>query len=161
MAQDNIHDAPLEPPRGMYPARLDDRGRIKLPVQFQQYLAALPEKTVFVTSLDRRIARIYPISEWREAEKFFAGFNSNRSLARAAWFNANDLGSEAEMDAQGRLLFSPELRRELQIENQPVHIYGVKRHLEVLSESLYQEQRRLGAQVTPEQIDALEAADLP
>ena len=41
-------------PRGMYPGRLDDSGRVKLPAKFQQYLAALPEKTLFVTSLDRR-----------------------------------------------------------------------------------------------------------
>ena len=41
---------PLEPPRGIYPARLDDKGRLKLPVQFQQYLAAFPEKKLFVAS---------------------------------------------------------------------------------------------------------------
>ena len=29
---------------GMYPARLDEKGRLKLPVEFQRYLGGLPEK---------------------------------------------------------------------------------------------------------------------
>ena len=44
-----------EPPNGMYPARVDDKGRLKLPVGFQEYISGLPEKKLFVTSLDRRI----------------------------------------------------------------------------------------------------------
>jgi MraZ protein len=55
----------VEPPRGMYPARLDDKGRVKLPTSFQQFFGALREKKLFVTSLDRRIAQIYPMVVWR------------------------------------------------------------------------------------------------
>ena len=29
--------AMVEPPRGMYPARVDDKGRLKLPVGFQDF----------------------------------------------------------------------------------------------------------------------------
>ena len=57
----------LEPPDGMYPARMDDRGRVKLPAAFQEYLNSLDDKKLFVTSLDRRIAQIYPIRAWRGA----------------------------------------------------------------------------------------------
>jgi len=46
----------------MYPARVDDKGRLKLPVGFQQYFAGLQEKKLFVTSLDRRIGQIYSIA---------------------------------------------------------------------------------------------------
>ena len=98
----------FEPPNGMYPARVDDKGRLKLPVGFQQYFAGLPEKKLFVTSLDRRIGNIYLNSVWRKNQQFFS---ENRGLAaesKRIAFNAQDLGSDSEMDAQGRILYPNE-----------------------------------------------------
>src|SRR5579863_10592220 len=132
----------VEPPRGMYPSRLDDKGRLKLPAAFQQYFSALREKKLYVTSLDRRTAQIYPMEVWRGNEKFFENYRDDVRLARHVAFNAADLGSETEMDAQGRILFSPELRRELGIEDKPVHLYAYKGHIEVLSEEIYQERKQ-------------------
>ena len=150
----------VEPPRGMYPARLDDRGRVKLPVSFQQFFAALREKKLFVTSLDRRIAQIYPIAVWRENEKFFDTYHDDPKLARNVAFNAADLGAESEMDAQGRILFPPELRRELGIEDQPVKLFAYRGRIEVLSERIYHERRQEAAQTAADDIARLEAAGL-
>lgn len=150
----------VEPPRGMYPARLDDKGRLKLPAGFQQFFAALREKKLFVTSLDRRIAQIYPMAVWRENEKFFDSYREDPRIARNVAFNAADLGSESEMDAQGRILFSPELRRELGIENQPVKLFAYKSRIEVLSEKLYEERKREAAQTAADDVSKLEAAGL-
>jgi MraZ protein len=150
----------VEPPRGIFPSRLDDKGRIKLPVAFQQFLNALREKKVFCTSLDRRIAQIYPIAVWRENEKFFENYRDDPRIARMVAFNANDLGGEAEMDSQGRISFPPELRRELGIENQPVRIFFHKGRIEVLSEAIYEERRQQALQMTVEDLAKLEAAGL-
>ena len=150
----------VEPPRGMYPARLDDRGRVKLPVSFQQFFAALREKRLFVTSLDRRIAQIYPIAVWRENEKFFDTYREDPKLARNVAFNAADLGAESEMDAQGRILFPPELRRELGIEDQPVRLFAYRGRIEVLSDTIYQERRQEAAQTAADDVARLEAAGL-
>ncbi len=150
----------VEPPRGMYPARLDDKGRVKLPAAFQQFFGALREKKLFVTSLDRRIAQIYPIAVWRENEKFFDTYRDDPRLARNVAFNAADLGAESEMDAQGRILFSPELRRELGIENQPVRLFAYKGRIEVLSEKIYEERKREAAQTAADDLAKLEAAGL-
>src|SRR5262245_3497091 len=100
-----------EAPRGMYPGRLDEKGRMKLPVPFQEYFGSLAEKKLFITSLDRRTAQIYTMEAWRRNEKFFDEYLDDPELAEAAAFTANDLGAEAEMDAQGRLTFPAELRR--------------------------------------------------
>lgn len=151
----------VEPPRGMYPGRLDDKGRLKLPATFAQFFAAHREKTLFVTSLDRRIAQIYTLYKWREAEKFFETYREDPQLARRVAFNAADLGAECEMDNQGRVLFSPELRRELGIEGQPVKIFSYRGRLEVLSEKIYQEMRQNAVQVTTDDLDKLERAGLP
>jgi DNA-binding transcriptional regulator/RsmH inhibitor MraZ len=153
----------IEPPLGMYPARLDDKGRMKLPSVFQEYFAALAyagEKKLFVTSLDRHIAQIYPPAVWRQNVDFFDSYHEDPDLAEKVAFTAADLGSETEMDSQGRITFSPELRRELGIENQPVHLFAYKGHIEVLSEKIYQE-RRDQASLTPRQdVKKLQAAGL-
>ena len=150
----------FEPPNGMYPARVDDKGRLKLPVGFQQYFAGLPEKKLFVTSLDRRIGNIYLNSVWRRNQQFF---NENRGLAaesKRIAFNAQDLGADSEMDAQGRILLPPEMRRELGIENQSVRLFAYKGHIQILSETIYAEQKRLATASAESDLETLDGAGL-
>jgi DNA-binding transcriptional regulator/RsmH inhibitor MraZ len=97
---------------------------------------------------------------WRQNEKFFEAYRDNPRLAKNVSFNANDLGAESEMDNQGRVLFSPELRRELAIENGQVRLYAYKGRIEVLSEAIYEERRRQAAETATADVEALEAAGL-
>ncbi len=144
----------------MYPCRLDDKGRLKLPAPFQQYFAGLPEKKLFVTSLDRRIAQIYPIAVWRENEKFFDTYRENPEAADEIAFIAADLGADAEADAQGRVLFNPELRRELDLESQALHMYSYKGRVQILTEAQYQERRQRSSKAASENVALLERAGL-
>jgi MraZ protein len=132
----------IEPPDGMYPSRMDDRGRVKLPAAFKEYLEKFENKRLFVTSLDRRIAQVYPIVLWKQTKKFLENFSQDPEAAENLAFNAADLGAETEMDAQARVLFSPELRRELALEDQPVHLYAFGGHIEVLNQAVYEERKR-------------------
>jgi DNA-binding transcriptional regulator/RsmH inhibitor MraZ len=144
----------------MYNGRLDDKGRMKLAAELVQYFAALPEKKLFVTSLDRRTAQIYPISAWRSNEQFFQEYREDPTLARKIAFNAADLGSETEVDSQGRLLFSPDLRRELGLENQTLHLYARRKHIEVLSEKQYEDLKNEATGTTPDEVGRLETAGM-
>ena len=144
----------------MYPARVDDKGRLKLPVGFQEYFTGLPEKKLFVTSLDRRIGQIYPIANWREAKKFLYGQKENSQAARRIAFNAQDLGADSEMDNQGRVLLPPEMRRELGIENQSVRLFHYKGRIEILNETIYQERKREAAGSAEADLETLEGAGL-
>ena len=112
MAEDDLPEAvaPVELPRGRYAGRLDDKGRLKLPATFQHFFSNLPEKKLYLTSLDRSIAQLYPIAAWRENEEFFSSFRANPAAARNIAFNASDLGADVEMDAQGRITVHPDLR---------------------------------------------------
>jgi len=150
----------VEAPRGMYPGRLDDKGRLKLPATFQQYFSSLGERKLFVTSVNRRIAQIYPMAVWKENEKFFESFRANPAAARRIAFNANDLGAEAEMDAQGRITFNPDLRRELNLEGQELHLFAYKGRVEVLNEALYLEWKQDAMKSAAEDQDLLETAGL-
>jgi MraZ protein len=153
-------DPQNEPPNGMYPARVDDKGRLKLPVGFQQYFAGLPEKKLFVTSLDRRIGQIYPIANWRETKKFLYGQTENSKPAARIAFNAQDLGADSEMDNQGRVLLPPEMRRELGIENQSVRLFHYKGRIEILSEPIYQERKVRATASATADLETLEGAGL-
>jgi MraZ protein len=136
--QENPSPVLLEAPRGTYPARVDDKGRLKLPANFQGYLTSLPEKKLFVTSVDEVTARVYPITVWRANEKLFEEETEFADEAADILFIANRYGSDCEMDAQGRVLFSPELRRKLGLENQPVFLIIRMGVVEVYSEATFQ-----------------------
>lgn len=151
---------PPELPRGRYPGRLDDRGRLKLAAPFIQFFNGLAEKKLYVTSLDRRIAQIYTMTVWRENEKFFESYRENPEAAHNIAFNAADLGAEAEMDAQGRILFNPELRKELDLENQGLHLFSYKGRVQVMTEAMYQERRQRASKAATENLDMLERAGL-
>jgi MraZ protein len=147
-------------PLGMYTTRVDDKGRVKLPVDFQQYFSQLGHAKFFITSLDRCIAQIYPITVWRQNERFLADYREDPEMAGNLAFNAADLGGQADLDAQGRLLFPAELRRELGIENQPIRIYAADERVEVLSEQVYLERKQRAKATGPDAVTKLRKAGL-
>jgi len=151
---------PIELPRGKHSGRLDDKGRLKLPAAFVQFFESLPEKRLFFTSLDRSTGQLYPISEWRANERFFADFHANPGAARNILFNANDLGADVEMDGQGRITVPAALRRELKMEGEDLYLMAAKGHLEILTEERYQARRRLALANTESDLETLEIAGL-
>jgi MraZ protein len=144
----------------MYPGRVDDKGRLKLPVGFQQYFSGLAEKKLFVTSLDRRIGQIYPIAIWRQNKQFLNDYRANPKAVGSIAFNAQDLGADSEMDGQGRVLLPPEMRRELGIENQSVRLFAYKGRIEILSEAIYTERKQKAAASAEADLETLEGAGL-
>jgi MraZ protein len=149
----------VEPPRGMYSAKVDEKGRLKMATDFMPWFNGLSETKLFVTSLDRDIAQIYPMELWRQNEKWFQENHQDPGLAQDLAFNAADLGAEAELDSQGRILLPQELRKELGIENQTVRLYAYKGRIEVLSEKVYQA-RRDATKVTRGDVARAEALGL-
>ena len=155
------HQTPeIEPPEGRYSSRMDDRGRVKLPVAFQRYLEKFEDKRLFVTSLDRRIAVVYPMVLWKQTKKFMENYSADPKAAKHLAFNAADLGAETEMDSQARVLFSPELRRELQMEEQPVHLYAFRGHINVFTQAVYEEDKRAATADPVGDQDKLEQAGM-
>jgi MraZ protein len=120
--EENPQPVRLKPPRGIFPARCDDKGRVKLPASFKAYLEQLGEKDLFVTSFDGRIGRIYTDSAWEKSEKHLSadgdGFERRQWMYRWAMV----YGADSKLDDQGRVLVNPELRRAMGIENQPVKL---------------------------------------
>ena len=151
---------PFEPPNGMYPARVDEKGRVKLPAAFQDFLNSLPEKKLLATSLDRRIGSIYPIAVWRRNKEFFARYKDDPKRLKRVVFNAQDLGADTEMDSQGRVLLSVDLRRELGIEHQTVRVFFHNQRIEIYSEAMYQHMKQDATGTSADDVDRLEGAGL-
>ena len=133
----------VEPPRGFFSAHVDDKGRLKLPVDVQQYLVALGDERFFVTSVDGRTARIYPISVWKGNEKVLEALAmEDPDAADALVFMANDYGAEAKVDPQGRVTLSTDLRRALALENQEVRLDCSQGAINVYSKAEYEARKR-------------------
>jgi MraZ protein len=140
----------------MYLAKTDDKGRLKLPSDFQQYFSDLKVSKLFITSLDRRRGRLYTIPAWRQNEKFLASNQGPAAKRRGIAFNAADLGGQSDVDAQGRVLLPAELRRALDLEGQQVRLYMYNGHVEMLNESVYQSGRAEGDQVSTDDVGEFE-----
>lgn len=137
------------PPRGFYSARVDEKGRLKLPVNFQQYLG---DEKLFVTCLDTRIARLYPISVWQANEKTLAAMTEDPDVAEHIRFVADHYGADSEVDAQGRVLLPTELRRDLKLENQQVWLQCIQDAVSVFSKDVYDEQQRRALENLPDKL---------
>ena len=72
-----------EPPHSIAQASVDEKGRLKLPAEFLEYLEALKVTKVFITTFDQRQARIYPIAVWKVNEALFE--NSADSRRPSGW----------------------------------------------------------------------------
>jgi len=134
---------PVEPPRGFFSAHVDDKGRLKLPVELQQYFTAIGDEKYFVTSVDDRIARIYPISVWKGNEKILEALaTEDPDAAEALAFVANDYGAETKVDPQGRMTLPTDLRRALALENQEVRLDCSQGAINIYSKTEYEERKR-------------------
>ncbi|MBI1788382.1 MAG: hypothetical protein HYR60_12645 [Acidobacteria bacterium] len=149
-----------EPPNGMYTARVDSAGRLKLPVDIERYFAGLPEKKLFVTSLNRRTGQVYPIQAWRANRKFISSYTAEPEVLARVNFNAQHYGADVEMDGQGRILLPPAMRRRLEIENQTVHVFFYNERMEIYSEAIFQEMDQAAEQTSPDDVTTLERAGM-
>lgn len=97
--------------RGNYTARIDPKGRLKIPTVFRNILAKQYGSNFYITSLTGESALIYPLQEWQNIEGRLALLPAMDAHRRRFLDRANYYGQEAAMDLQGRILIHPLLRR--------------------------------------------------
>ena len=127
----------MEPPHSIAQARVDDKGRLKLPAEFLEYLKKLGVDKVFITTVDRELARIYPISVWKANEFLFANAGDLAEVAEDVAYVAKVFGGDSEIDAQGRVLMPAALRRELALESQTVYLDCYNGRINVAGKSVH------------------------
>ena len=122
--------------RGSSPARIDDKGRLKVPTLFRGDIQDHRGPDVFVTSVKGDCVRIYPMSVWLDIERKLSAMPRNhpsrvRFLAAVSYY-----GQPSELDVQGRIVIPPQLRTSASIVGD-VRVFGHIDYLEVWNEELF------------------------
>src|SRR6266705_2846199 len=103
--------------RGNHPTRVDEKGRLKVPAEFKRVIDEKYGAQFYITSLDGKVAQLYPFEEWERIKKKF--------LSRVNYY-----GQVVELDGQGRLLIPQLLRESAEIKGE-VAVTGNLTYLEV------------------------------
>ena len=96
--------------RGNTPARIDDKGRLKVPNAFRSLLEAKYGRELFLTSASGEYVRIYPMPVWLETEQKLGAMPSTHPSRLRFLDRINYFGQVGELDAQGRVLIPARLR---------------------------------------------------
>jgi MraZ protein len=134
--------------RGNYTARIDSKGRLKIPTPFRRLLEEKHGAEVYVTSLTGESVRIYPLPEWEAIEQRLALLPSMDPAKRKFLDRSNYYGQQGSIDAQGRVLLHPLLRKSASVIGD-VAVLGYLTYLEVWELERFQ-QRLLSEPYTEE-----------
>jgi len=142
-------------------AKLDDRGRLKLPAEFKAFLEKKYGKefnAFYITSREGEDAEIYPMPEWQQ--HLGKVFKLPKSLpARKKLLERYSLyGDRADMDPQGRVQIPEELRN-AGLVNVEVRVTGEGALLRVKSVNSLRESARSNP-LTAQEVDSLTGYDV-
>jgi MraZ protein len=96
--------------RGTHTAKIDDKGRLKIPNAFKTVIQAQHGTELFVTSLTGESVTVYPMPIWTAIEEKLAKVPSTHPARQRYLDRVNYYGQVAEIDAQGRVVIHPRLR---------------------------------------------------
>jgi MraZ protein len=116
--------------RGNHPARIDEKGRIKIPNGFRTLIESHHGAELFVTSVTGEYVRVYPMAVWLEIERKLAQVPSTNPSKLRFLDRVNFFGQVATMDAQGRVVL-PQILRESAAMTGEVSVLGLQNHLAV------------------------------
>jgi MraZ protein len=116
--------------RGNAPARIDDKGRLKVPNAFRALVENKYGRELFLTSLTGEYVRIYPMPVWLEIEEKLGAMPSMHPSRLRYLDRVNYFGQVGELDVQGRVLIPVRLREAATMTGE-VDVLGVFNYLDV------------------------------
>ena len=96
--------------RGNHAARIDDKGRLKIPNAFRSLIEKQHGTDLFVTSLTGESVRVYPMPVWLALEEKLARVPSTHPARLRFFDRVNYYGQVSQIDTQGRVVLPPRLR---------------------------------------------------
>jgi MraZ protein len=117
--------------RGSQKAKIDERGRIKIPSKFLSvFQDVYKNNKVYITSLNGDRVYLYPFKEWEQIEnpisqkKVRGQFLDDFIRLTSFW------GDDCDIDQRGRVLIQNELRQEACLDGQVLFV-GKFDHIEI------------------------------
>ena len=139
---------------GHSPAKIDEKGRLKVPAGFRKIIEERYGPDCFITSMDGERALVYPLPVWFEFQFRLAKVPSTSTARTRLLERVNYFGQVSTLDAQGRLLV-PQVLRDVAGVTDDVVVLGSQDHLIVWNEQRIQ--KRLAEQpLTAEDFKELE-----
>lgn len=122
--------------RGNHPTRVDEKGRLKVPAEFKRLIDEKYGQQFYITSLDGKVAQVYPFEEWQRIEEKLAKLSNFNPTKKKFLNRTNYYGQLVEIDGQGRVLIPALLRDTAKIQGE-VAVVGNLTYLEVQSIEAY------------------------
>jgi MraZ protein len=139
---------------GHSPAKVDEKGRLKVPANFRKLIEDKYGSDCFITSTDGERAAIYPLAVWYDFQNRLAKVPSTSVAKTKLLERVNYFGQVSTIDAQGRVLVPAVLRSVAGIAEDVV-VIGNQDHLIIWNEERIQK-RMSEAPLTAEDWKELE-----
>ena len=133
--------------RGNYPAKVDEKGRVKIPAAFLEALREYGNK-FYVTSENGDYVRVYPMKIWNEIEEKLARLSSHNRTKQKFLTRTNYFGQVVELDGQGRILVPSILRESAQMRGD-VDVLGNLTYLQIWNHTRFLDNMK-GSPITDE-----------
>jgi MraZ protein len=109
---------------------VDERGRVRLPSAFLAIMREQYGEELFVTSLDGRHLRVYPLKSWLKLEERLMTVPSMTPARGKLMDRVTFFGQLAKLDKVGRVLIPQRLRQSANLDGEVV-VLGFLDYLEV------------------------------
>jgi MraZ protein len=123
--------------RGNHPAKIDEKGRLKLPSAFKQLVDAANVTQFYVTSSDGKSAEIWPLPEWEKREEKLAEASEMDDAVKKYLNLTSYYGQQVEIDNQARMLLPQILRNAARLDGE-VTVFGMRTYLEVHNREVFE-----------------------
>jgi len=124
--------------RGNHPAKVDEKGRLKLPAAFKQLLDAQHVTQFYITSMDGESAEIWPLPEWEKREELLAEASTLDDAVQKYLDLTSYYGQQVEIDNQARVLLPQILRGTARLDAE-VTVFGKLLYLEVRNREIFEQ----------------------
>jgi MraZ protein len=138
---------------GSCPTRLDEKGRLKIPADFKKEIDKSYDGQFYITSLDGKVIKLYPLKEWELFEHQIKAKSVPYQIKERFLNQASLYGQVVELDAQGRLTIAERLRNKFGLKDE-VGVVGKLDHMEIRVWDEYVSQVEANP-LTPEELDEL------
>ncbi len=126
--------------RGATKISLDAKGRMSIPTRYRERLVACCDGQLIVTVDKDHCLLVYPLPDWEELEQKLVRLPSMNKVARRIVRIMVGYATEIDMDTNGRILVSKELREFASLTKQGMLI-GQGNKFELWDEATWNEKR--------------------
>ncbi len=135
--------------RGIASLTLDIKGRLSVPARYRDVLLARCGGHLVITADADRCLLMYPLPEWEVIQQKLEGLSNLDSRVRELQRRLIGFAVDTEMDAAGRLLVAPELRKYAEIDRNAA-LVGQGKKFELWNQEIWDARMQVPGGLAPD-----------